>query len=124
MNLQSAREVLEQSEESFSTGFKTLDEYAGGWHPGDLILIADDCKGWYASTFALQCAQALANAGKKPVGILSATASQRRLVRMLLGIHTGASEHDLPPNKYRGVVSLEVARRSLSLMPIFNGFAC
>ena len=73
-----------------STGFLDLDTSVGGWHLGDLILVADgDQDGHMASVLACHFALTAAAQGRIPTGVVSLTTSEIQLSLELLAVHAG-----------------------------------
>ena len=66
-----------------SSGFIDLDKYTAGFHPGDLVIVAGR-PSMGKTSFALNMAQHIGLAEKKPVAIFSLEMSKELLVQRLL----------------------------------------
>ena len=81
---------------AITTGFVDLDNALGGFHQGDLVLVADDDQGDnMASILALHFALTAAGKEHVPTGFISLTTSSIQVGLALLAVHAGRDRYSI-----------------------------
>ena len=83
-----------RTRDSFSTGFRSLDDMIGGFHPGDLVAVLSDVPG-LTTAFLLSSVHALVAWHRVPALFVSARHDENYLVTKLLSIESGIREIEL-----------------------------
>ncbi len=103
---------------ALSTGFVDLDGAVGGWHPGDLILIADG-EARPGLAFTLACHGVLSGAltDHVAIGMVSLRTSAHRLSQALVAVQARLPRHQLRQQQTTNA-AVERARKQLRYVPI------
>ena len=103
---------------ALSTGFVDLDGAVGGWHQGDLILVADG-EANFGLGFTLACHAVLSAAlvDHVAMGMVSLRTNAQRLSQALVAVQARLPRHQLRQQQTANV-EVEFARNQLRYVPI------